>query len=99
MTGSTAARRFISRRMEAVTRRTCPEIQTLNRCGWLWPRYPFVDMDAARLHASELLRIGDHGAERVPVEGIAVQCLGMEHELSAVWEVTGVAILTLHLDS
>ena len=35
MTGSTAARRFISRRMEAVTRRTCPEIQTLNRCGWL----------------------------------------------------------------
>lgn len=60
---------------------------------------PFVDMDAARLHASELLRIGDHGAERVPVEGIAVQCLGMEHELSAVWEVTGVAILTLHLDS
>ena len=69
--------------MEAVTRRTCPEIQTLSRCGWLWPRYPFVDMDAASLHAGELLHVGDHGAERVPVEGIAVQRLGMEHELSA----------------
>jgi hypothetical protein len=34
----TAARRFISRRMEAVTRRTWPEIQTLNLWGWLWPR-------------------------------------------------------------
>ncbi len=21
-------------------RRACPEIQTLSRCGWLWPRYP-----------------------------------------------------------
>ena len=44
---------------------------------------PFVDMDAASLHAGELLHVGDHGAERVPVEGIAVQRLGMEHELSA----------------
>jgi len=26
-----------------------------------------------------------HRAERVPVEGIAVQCLDMEHELSALW--------------
>ena len=31
--GLDAARRFISRRMEAVTRRTCPEIQTRNLCG------------------------------------------------------------------
>lgn len=69
-----------------MTRRTSPEIQTLNRCGWLWPRYPFVDMDAVSLHASELLHVGDHGAERVPVEGIAVQCLGMEHELSTLRE-------------
>lgn len=44
---------------------------------------PFVNMDAASLHAGELFHVGDHGAERVPVEGIAVQCLGMEHELSA----------------
>ena len=40
-------------------------------------------MDAASLHAGELLHVGDYGAERVPVEGIAMQCLGMEHELSA----------------
>src|SRR6476619_7452055 len=80
MTGSTAARRFISRRMEAVTRRTCPEIQTLSRCGWLWPRYP---LSTWMRRASTLLHVGDHRAERVPVEGIAVQRLGMEHELSA----------------
>jgi hypothetical protein len=43
----------------------------------------FVHVDAASLHAGELLHVGDHGAERVPVEGIAMQCLGMEHELSA----------------
>ena len=41
----------------------------------------FVDVDAASLHAGELLHVGDHGAERVPVEGIAVQRFGMEHEL------------------
>ena len=44
---------------------------------------PFVGVDAASLHAGELLHIGDHGAERVPVEGIAMPCLGMEHELPA----------------
>jgi len=39
-------------------------------------------------------------AERVPVEGIAVQRLGMEHELSALRvDVTGVAILTLQPNS
>ena len=83
MTGSTAARRFISRRMEAVTRRTWPEIQTLNRCGWVVAAVPFVDVNAASLHAGELLHVGDHGAASVPIEGIAIQCLGMEHELSA----------------
>ncbi|MET4262502.1 hypothetical protein ABIC09_007480 [Bradyrhizobium sp. S3.12.5] len=44
---------------------------------------PFVDVDATSLHAGQLLHVGDHGAERVAVEGIAVQGLGMEHELSA----------------
>ena len=34
-------------------------------------------------------RAGDHGAERVPVEGIAMQGLGMEHELSALWRCHG----------
>ena len=43
----------------------------------------FVHVDAASLHAGELLHVGDHGAERVPVEGIAMQGLGVEHELSA----------------
>jgi hypothetical protein len=47
---------------------------------------PFVDVDAASLHTGELLHVGDHGAERVPVEGIAMQCLGMEHELSTLSE-------------
>src|SRR6476620_6822292 len=32
----------------------------------------FVNMDAASAHAGELLHVGDLGAERVPVEGIAV---------------------------
>src|SRR5882724_1814811 len=82
MTGSTAARRFISRRLEAVTadlpRDTDPEL-----VGVVVAAVSFVDMDAASLHAGELLPVGDHGAERVPVEGIAVQRLGVEHELSA----------------
>jgi len=43
----------------------------------------FVDVDAARLHAGELLHVGNDGAERVPVEGITMQGFGMEHELSA----------------
>lgn len=42
---------------------------------------PFGDVDAASLHAGELLH-GDHGAEGVPIEGIAMQCLG-KHELFA----------------
>jgi hypothetical protein len=43
----------------------------------------FVDVGTANLHPGELLHVGDRGAERVPVEGIAMQGLGMEHELSA----------------
>ena len=42
-----------------------------------------VDMDAAGLDAGELLEVGDDGPQRVAVEGIAVQRLGMEHELAA----------------
>jgi hypothetical protein len=38
MTGSTAARRFISRRLGRVTRRIWPVIQTRNRCFLSWPR-------------------------------------------------------------
>src|SRR6185437_10130209 len=43
----------------------------------------FVDVDAARLHAGELLHAGNDGAEGVPVEGVTMQGFGMEHELSA----------------
>lgn len=49
---------------------------------------PFVNVDAASLHAGEL-SIGDHGAEGVPIEGIAMQCLGREHERLPFGEVTG----------
>src|SRR6202035_3507424 len=38
MTDSTAARRFISRRIGRVTRRTWPVIQTQNLFWWLWMR-------------------------------------------------------------
>jgi len=43
----------------------------------------FVDVDTASLHPGELLHVGDYGTERVPIEGIAMQGLGMEHELAA----------------
>src|SRR5207237_4293062 len=35
---------------------------------------PFVDVDAASLHAGELLHGGDHGAEGVTVAGSALEC-------------------------
>ncbi len=44
---------------------------------------PFVDVDTASLHAGELLHVGNHGTERVTIEGIAMQGLGVEHELAA----------------
>ena len=60
---------------------------------------PFVYVDAASLHAGELLHVDDYRAERVPVEGIAVQGLGVEHELSALWRRRGGGILTLQPNS
>ena len=42
-----------------------------------------VDMDAARLDAEEPGHLGENRAERVAVEGIAVQRLGMQDELAA----------------
>jgi hypothetical protein len=87
--------------MEAVTRRTCPEIQTLNRCGVVVAAIPFVDVDAASFHAGELLHVGDHGAKRVPVEGIAMQgrALAWSTNCPPFGDVTGVAILTLQPNS
>jgi hypothetical protein len=40
-------------------------------------------VDAARCDTCELFEIGDDGTERVAVIGIAVQSLGMQHELPA----------------
>ncbi len=44
-----------------------------------------VDVDAAGFHAGHLLQILDHRSEGVAVEGIAVQRLGVKHELAALW--------------
>ena len=58
-----------------------------------------VAVDAARCDTCELFEIGDDGAERVAVIGIAVQGLGMQHELPAFDAVAGVAIETLQPNS
>src|SRR6476660_7148178 len=42
-----------------------------------------VAVDAARCDTCELFEVGDDGTERVAVIGIAVQGLGMQHELPA----------------
>lgn len=82
-----------------MTQRTCHEIQTLSRLAWSVAKVPFVAVDAPSLHTGELLHVVDHRAEGVPIGGIAMQCLGMEHELSPFGEVTGVAILSLQPNS
>ncbi|MGY2843192.1 hypothetical protein ACVIHI_008096 [Bradyrhizobium sp. USDA 4524] len=56
---------------------------------------PLCRVDAASLHAGELLHVGNDKAERAPVEEIAMQCLGKEEELSALRRRQRVAILTL----
>ena len=43
---------------------------------------PLVDVDAAGLDAGEFFQIGDDGAQRVAVIGIAMERLGMEDELA-----------------
>jgi hypothetical protein len=40
-------------------------------------------MDAADFNTSELFETGDRRAKRVAIEGISVQCLGVQHELAA----------------
>ncbi len=40
-------------------------------------------MDAAALDAGEPLHVGHHRRERVAIEGVAVQRLGVAHELPA----------------
>ena len=54
----------------------------------------FVDMDPAGLDPGQPLELGDHRPQRVAVERVAVQCLGMQHEpgrpraLSLAWRPT-----------
>ena len=43
---------------------------------------PLVDMDAAGLDASELLQVGNDGAEGMAVIGASVQRLSVEDELA-----------------
>ena len=42
-----------------------------------------VDVDAAHFDASQRLQVFDHRPERVAIERVAVQGLGMQHELAA----------------
>ena len=42
-----------------------------------------IDVGTARLDASELLHVGNHRTKRVAVERIAVEGLGMQHEVAA----------------
>ena len=83
MTGSTAARRFISRRIGRVTRRTWPVIQTRNLCAVVVAAIAFVDMDAAGLDPGQLFELGDHRTQGVAVKRVAVQRLGVQHKLAA----------------
>ena len=75
ITGSTAARRRISRRLALVT---------LARTNLSRPAaVALVGVDAADRNACEHLEIGDDPIERVAVVGVAVQRFGVQHELPA----------------
>jgi hypothetical protein len=84
MTSSTAARRFISRRIGRVTRRTPDRVR-----GRLWPVIPhpelllvvvaaiaLVEMDAAGLDPGQFFKIGDDRPQRVAVDGRAAPWAG-----------------------
>src|SRR5437764_3963127 len=45
---------------------------------------PLVDMDAASLDAGLLLQFGDDRSQRMAVKRVAMQRLGVQHELAAV---------------
>src|SRR5579883_266781 len=44
-----------------------------------------VDVDGTGRHAGLSFEIGDHRTKRVAVEGVTVQGLGVQHELTASW--------------
>ena len=83
MTGSTAARRLISRRIgcgDPPHLAADPDAELL---FVIVAAIALVDMDAAGLDAGQLLQLGDDRPQRVAVERIAVQGLGVQHELAA----------------
>src|ERR1700704_3911325 len=82
MTGSTAARRLISRRIGFVTPRTWPLIHT-ELLFVIVTSVSLVDMDAASLDAGLLLQFGDDRSQRMAVKRVAMQRLGVQHELAA----------------
>src|SRR5215831_17470338 len=71
--GAAAAQSFILAGLERLPYRAEDQSVSLLSPCWI----------GGREVRCELFHVGDHGTERVPVEGIAVQRLGMEHELSA----------------
>ena len=55
----------------------------LEAVGIIVAAIAFVAVDAARRNACELFEISDDGTERVAIVRVAVQRLGMQHELPA----------------
>jgi hypothetical protein len=76
-----AARRRISLRMLAVTRRTWPVIHT-EAVGVVVAAIPLVDV-APDFDTAGRLDVGDGRLQRMAVERIAVQGAGVQHELPA----------------
>jgi len=83
ITGSTAARRFISRRIGRVARRTWPVIHTRNFSVLVVAAVALVDVDATGLDPGQFFEINDDRPQGVSVKGVAVQRLGVQHELAA----------------
>jgi hypothetical protein len=71
----------------------------LEAVGVIVAAVALVDVDAAHRDAGERLQIGDDRTERVAVIGIAVQRLGVQHELAALGAVAGVPRETLQPNS
>jgi hypothetical protein len=69
--------------MALVTRRTWPLIQTLNRIGIVVAAIALIAADAMHRDPCEGLKIGNDRTERVTVVWIAMQRLGVQHELPA----------------
>src|SRR5580704_8337508 len=83
MTGSTAARRRISRRMGLVRRLNLAVDPDAEILFVIVAAITLVDMDAAGLNAGLLLQLGDDRPQRVAVERIAMQGFGVQHKLAA----------------